>query len=114
MAIIVSHEVAHQWFGNLVTMEWWTNLWLNEGFATWISYMATDILFPEWKVWSQFLQQTTGRLIMDALEHSHPIQVEVHHARSVLEIFDTFSYKKGSAVILMMQAYLGDDIFQSF
>ncbi|XP_040370036.1 aminopeptidase M1 isoform X4 [Rosa chinensis] len=112
MAIVVSHEVAHQWFGNLVTMEWWTDLWLNEGFATWISYMATDILFPEWKVWSQFLQYTTGGLIMDALEQSHPIQVEVHHARSVLEIFDAISYEKGSAVIRMLQAYLGDDIFQ--
>ncbi|KAM5579485.1 hypothetical protein ABKV19_009325 [Rosa sericea] len=112
MAIVVSHEVAHQWFGNLVTMEWWTDLWLNEGFATWISYMATDILFPEWKVWSQFLQKTTGGLIMDALEQSHPIQVEVHHARSVLEIFDAISYYKGSAVIRMLQAYLGDDIFQ--
>ncbi|XP_024180659.1 aminopeptidase M1 isoform X2 [Rosa chinensis] len=113
MAIVVSHEVAHQWFGNLVTMEWWTDLWLNEGFATWISYMATDILFPEWKVWSQFLQYTTGGLIMDALEQSHPIQVEVHHARSVLEIFDAISYEKGSAVIRMLQAYLGDDIFQT-
>nr|XP_011467403.1 PREDICTED: aminopeptidase M1-like [Fragaria vesca subsp. vesca] len=112
MAIVVSHEVAHQWFGNLVTMEWWTDLWLNEGFATWISYMATDILFPEWKVWSQFLQQTTGGLVMDALEQSHPIQVEVNHARSVLEIFDAISYEKGSAVIRMLQAYLGDDIFQ--
>ncbi|XP_050380494.1 aminopeptidase M1-like [Argentina anserina] len=112
MAIVVSHEVAHQWFGNLVTMEWWSDLWLNEGFATWISYMVTDILFPEWKVWSQFLQQTNGGLVMDALEQSHPIQVEVNHARSVIEIFDAISYKKGSAVIRMLQAYLGDDIFQ--
>lgn len=112
MAIVVAHEVAHQWFGNLVTMEWWTDLWLNEGFATWISYMATDILFPEWKIWTQFLQETTGGLVMDALEQSHPIQVEVHHAQSVLEIFDAISYQKGSAVIRMLQAFLGDDIFQ--
>ncbi|KAM1016828.1 hypothetical protein EV2_047476 [Malus domestica] len=112
MAIVVAHEVAHQWFGNLVTMEWWSDLWLNEGFATWVSYMATDILFPEWKIWAQFLQQTTGGLVKDALEQSHPIQVEIDHARSILEVFDDISYKKGSAVIRMLQGYLGDDILQ--
>lgn len=112
MTIVVMHEVAHHWFGNLVTMEWWTHLWLNEGFATWISYMATDGLFPEWKIWTQFLQQTTGGLRVDALEGSHPIEVEVHQARSVNEIFDAISYKKGSAVIRMLQGYLGDDILQ--
>jgi puromycin-sensitive aminopeptidase len=75
LTIVVSHEVAHQWFGNLVTMEWWSHLWLNEGFATWISYMATDIMFPEWKIWTQFLRQTADGLRMDALEQSHPIEV---------------------------------------
>ena len=112
LTIVVSHEVAHQWFGNLVTMEWWTHLWLNEGFATWISNLATDWLFPEWKIWTQFVQETTGGLRLDALEQSHPIEVEVHHARSVLEIFDAISYEKGSSVIRMLQSYLGDDVFQ--
>ncbi|XP_059641854.1 aminopeptidase M1-like [Cornus florida] len=112
LVIVVAHEVAHQWFGNLVTMEWWTHLWLNEGFATWISYLATDSLFPEWKVWTQFLKVTTSGLHMDALENSHPVEVEVHRARSVLEIFDAISYEKGSSVIRMLQDYLGDDIFQ--
>ncbi|MCF8706224.1 M1 family metallopeptidase, partial [Corynebacterium sp. MC-25] len=110
--ICVSHEVAHQWFGNLVTMEWWTHLWLNEGFATWISYMATDSMFPEWKIWTQFLRLTTDGLLMDAWEQSHPIEVEVHHARSIIEVFDDISYKKGSAVIRMLQGYLGDLVFQ--
>ncbi|XP_050285452.1 aminopeptidase M1-like isoform X1 [Quercus robur] len=112
LTIVVSHEVAHHWFGNLVTMEWWSHLWLNEGFATWISYMATDIIFPEWKIWTQFLRQTADGLRMDAMEQSHPIEVEVHHARSIEEIFDDISYKKGSAVIRMLQGYLGDDMFQ--
>ncbi|GMY34642.1 aminopeptidase M1-like isoform X1, partial [Fagus crenata] len=112
LTIVVSHEVAHQWFGNLVTMEWWSHLWLNEGFATWISYMATDIMFPEWKIWTQFLRQTADGLRMDALEQSHPIEVEVDHARSIEEIFDDISYKKGSAVIRMLQGFLGDDMFQ--
>ncbi|XP_035539457.1 aminopeptidase M1-like isoform X1 [Juglans regia] len=112
LVIVVSHEVAHHWFGNLVTMEWWTHLWLNEGFATWVSYMATDIIFPEWKIWTQFLKQTTYGLRVDALEQSHPIEVEVHHARSILEVADDISYNKGSAVIRMLQGYLGDRMFQ--
>lgn len=112
ITVVAMHEVAHQWFGNLVTMEWWTHVWLNEGFATWVSYMATDNLFPEWKVWTQFLQQTASGLHMDSLEKSHPIEVEIIHARAILEIFDAVSYEKGSAVIQMLQSYLGDAIFQ--
>lgn len=112
IAVVVAHEVAHQWFGNLVTMEWWTHLWLNEGFATWVSYLATDRLFPEWKVWTQFLQETIDGLSLDALEQSHPIEVEVQHVRLLDEIFDAISYEKGSAVIRMVTDYLGDDVFQ--
>ncbi|KAK3030912.1 hypothetical protein RJ639_036650, partial [Escallonia herrerae] len=112
LAIVVTHEVAHQWFGNLVTMEWWTHLWLNEGFATWVSYLATDKLFPEWKIWTQFLEMITGGLVMDSLEQSHPIEVEIPHARSIEELFDAIGYKKGSSVIRMLQDYIGDDVFQ--
>ncbi|KEH18421.1 puromycin-sensitive aminopeptidase-like protein [Medicago truncatula] len=112
ITIVTAHEVAHQWFGNLVTMEWWTHLWLNEGFATWISYMVTNILYPEWNIWSQFLLETASGLRMDALEKSHPIEVEIYHARSVIEIFDAVSYEKGSSVIRMLQSYLGDVTFQ--
>ncbi|OIW17111.1 hypothetical protein TanjilG_26766 [Lupinus angustifolius] len=112
ITIFTAHEVAHQWFGNLVTMEWWTHLWLKEGFATWISYMATDILFPEWNIWTQFLQQASEGLHMDALEKSHPIEVQIHHARSVIEVFDAVIYDKGCTVIRMLQGYLGDVVFQ--
>ncbi|KAG5537939.1 hypothetical protein RHGRI_025134 [Rhododendron griersonianum] len=111
-AVNKQRAIAHQWFGNLVTMEWWTHIWLNEGFATWVSYLATDSLFPEWEIWTQFLDETAGGLRMDALESSHPIEVEIHHARSVLEVFDSISYEKGSAVIRMLMDYLGYDIFQ--
>ncbi|KAK0596001.1 hypothetical protein LWI29_011907 [Acer saccharum] len=113
MSIVVAHEVAHHWFGNLVTMEWWTHLWLNEGFATWVSYMATDNLFPEWNIWTNFLRETTGGLSLDALEQSHPVEVEVHHVHGVEQVFDDIGYRKGSAIIRMLQGYLGDDIFQS-
>ncbi|KAH7653497.1 Peptidase M1 alanine aminopeptidase/leukotriene A4 hydrolase protein [Dioscorea alata] len=112
IATVVTHEVAHQWFGNLVTMEWWTHLWLNEGFATWVSYLAADAFFPEWNIWALFLQQTTGGLKLDSLTESHPIEVDVAHARAVDEIFDAISYKKGSSIIRMLEAYLGCAIFQ--
>lgn len=112
VAIVVAHELAHQWFGNLVTMEWWTHLWLNEGFATWVSYLAVDRLFPEWKIWIQFLDQTTEGLRLDGLAESHPIEVEINHAGEIEEIFDAISYKKGASVIRMLQSYLGPDCFQ--
>ncbi|KAL2346571.1 hypothetical protein Fmac_000571 [Flemingia macrophylla] len=113
VATVVAHELAHQWFGNLVTMEWWTHLWLNEGFATWVSYLATDSLFPEWKIWSQFLHESTEGLRLDGLAESHPIEVEINHACEIDEIFDAISYRKGASVIRMLQSYLGAKCFQS-
>ncbi|KAK0571465.1 hypothetical protein LWI29_016441 [Acer saccharum] len=112
VATVVAHELAHQWFGNLVTMEWWTHLWLNEGFATWVSYLATDNLFPEWKIWIQFLDESTEGLRLDGLEESHPIEVDVNHASEIDEIFDAISYRKGASVIRMLQSYLGAEVFQ--
>lgn len=112
VATVVAHELAHQWFGNLVTMEWWTHLWLNEGFATWVSYLATDSLFPEWKVWTQFLDESIEGLKLDGLEESHPIEVEINHAAEIDEIFDAISYRKGASVIRMLQSYLGAKPFQ--
>jgi aminopeptidase N len=113
VAMVVAHELAHQWFGNLVTMRWWTDLWLNEGFASWIEYMAVDHLFPEWKMWTQFAvdeQQTAMKL--DALEHTHPIEVEVRHPDEIRTIFDTISYAKGASAIHMLHQYLGADMFR--
>lgn len=112
VAVVVAHELAHQWFGNLVTMEWWTHLWLNEGFATWVSYLAVDGLFPEWKIWAQFLNESTEGLKLDGLAESHPIEVEINHAREIDEIFDAISYRKGASVIRMLQSYLGAESFQ--
>ncbi|CAO2188057.1 unnamed protein product [Urochloa humidicola] len=112
VAITVAHELAHQWFGNLVTMEWWTHLWLNEGFASWISYLAVESLFPEWNNWTQFLEETTSGLRLDALAESHPIEVEVNHASEIDAIFYSISYDKGASVIRMLQSYLGAERFQ--
>ncbi|KAL1552325.1 AP-1 complex subunit mu-1-like [Salvia divinorum] len=112
VATVVAHELAHQWFGNLVTMEWWTHLWLNEGFATWVSYLAADSLFPDWKIWTQFLDECTEGLRLDGLAESHPIEVDINHASEIDEIFDAISYRKGASVIRMLQSYLGPESFQ--
>ncbi|XP_072959733.1 aminopeptidase M1-A-like isoform X2 [Typha angustifolia] len=112
VATVVAHELAHQWFGNLVTMEWWTHLWLNEGFATWVSYLAADSIFPEWNIWTQFLDESTMGLRLDALAESHAIEVDINHASEIDEIFDAISYKKGASVIRMLQNYLGAECFQ--
>ncbi|GAB4854485.1 AP-1 complex subunit mu-1-Iike [Ancistrocladus abbreviatus] len=112
VATVVTHELAHQWFGNLVTMEWWTHLWLNEGFATWVSYLAADTLFPEWKIWTQFVDESTDGLRLDGLAESHPIEVEINHVSEIDEIFDAISYRKGASIIRMLQSYLGAECFQ--
>ncbi len=114
VATVIAHELAHQWFGNLVTMRWWTDLWLNEGFASWIEFLAVDHIFPEWKMWTQLLvdeQQTALRL--DALEHTHPVEVAINHPDEIRSIFDTISYSKGASVIHMLHNYLGAEPFQA-
>lgn len=113
VAMVVAHELAHQWFGNLVTMRWWTDLWLNEGFASWIEYLAIDELFPEWQMWTQFItDEQQGALKLDALENTHPIEVPVHHPDEIRSIFDVISYNKGASVIHMLNQYLGAQNFR--
>ena len=113
VAMVVAHELAHQWFGNLVTMRWWTDLWLNEGFASWIEYLAVDNLFPEWQMWTQFAVDEQQRAFkLDALENTHPIEVPVHHPDEIRTIFDTISYSKGASVIHMLHEYLTADVFR--
>lgn len=110
---VVTHELAHQWFGNLVTMDWWDDLWLNEGFASWTENMAADALFPDWKMWEQYsVDHAAAALRLDALRSSHPIQVPIKHAEEVEEVFDAISYCKGSYVVRMAHAVLGRENFQ--
>lgn len=113
ITMVVGHELAHQWFGNLVTMDWWSDLWLNEGFATWIGWLVTDVLFPEWHIWSDFMhiEQLDG-LDLDSLSSSHPIQVPVNSPADISEIFDAISYSKGASVIRMLETHLGHDVFK--
>ncbi len=113
VAMVIAHELAHQWFGNLVTMRWWTDLWLNEGFASWIEFLAVDHIFPEWEMWTQFaVDEQQQALRLDALENTHPIEVEVHHPDEIHSIFDAISYSKGASVIHMLHQYLGPDSFR--
>lgn len=113
IAEVIAHELAHQWFGNLVTMEWWTDLWLNEGFASYIPYLVIDKLFPEWNIWERFATETQGiALRLDALANTHPIEVTVHHPDEIGEIFDAVSYSKGASVIRMLASYLGHNDFR--
>lgn len=112
IAYVVAHELAHQWFGNLVTMDWWDELWLNEGFATWAGWLAIDHLHPEWQVWPQFINEGfESALTLDALRSSHPIQVPVRDALDVNQIFDAISYLKGCSVIRMLANHLGVETF---
>lgn len=113
IALVIAHEIAHQWFGNLVTMEWWTHLWLNEGFASYIEYLAIDKLFPKWDIWTQFSTNELGvALRLDALLHTHPIEIPVHHPNEIGEIFDEVSYSKGASIIRMLASYLGEKDFR--
>ena len=113
VALVIAHELAHQWFGNLVTMEWWTHLWLNEGFASYMEYVAIDKLFPKWKVWTQFIFIEQGRgLSLDGLKNSHAIEIDVNHPAEISEIFDAVSYSKGASVIRMLAEYLGENNFR--
>ncbi|KAK4222805.1 putative aminopeptidase [Podospora fimiseda] len=112
IAYVVAHELAHQWFGNLVTMDWWDELWLNEGFATWAGWLATDHLHPEWDVWPQFINEGMDQAFtLDAVRSSHPIQVEVRDALDVNQIFDKISYLKGCSMIRMLASHLGIKTF---
>ncbi|KAL4746023.1 hypothetical protein BDW72DRAFT_185749 [Aspergillus terricola var. indicus] len=112
IAYVVAHELAHQWFGNLVTMDWWDELWLNEGFATWVGWLAVDHFYPDWNIWSQFVAEGVQQAFqLDSLRASHPIQVPVKNALEVDQIFDHISYLKGSSVIRMLSTHLGRETF---
>ncbi|KAI9834855.1 MAG: hypothetical protein M1819_002763 [Sarea resinae] len=112
VAEVVQHELAHQWFGNLVTMDFWDGLWLNEGFATWMSWYSCNAFYPEWKVWQSYVADTLqGALALDSLRSSHPIEVPVKRADEINQIFDAISYSKGSCVLRMISKYLGEKTF---
>ena len=113
VAEVVAHEMAHMWFGDLVTMEWWDDLWLNESFATWVGTKAVDWLFPEWSMWTQFVNMDTNRAFnLDGLKNSHPIEQEVANPAEVSQLFDAISYSKGGSVLRMLEHFLTPNVFR--
>jgi puromycin-sensitive aminopeptidase len=113
VAEVITHELAHQWFGNLVTMQWWDDLWLNEAFATWMAYKIVDQWKPEWRMWDDFEGGKAEALHLDALESTHPIRSEVRNADEATENFDAITYEKGGAMLRMIEGYLGEDTFRA-
>ncbi|XP_068248686.1 aminopeptidase N-like isoform X2 [Palaemon carinicauda] len=114
VSYLISHELAHQWFGNLVTLKWWTDLWLNEGFATYMGDMAVDHIEPSWGLMDQFVVRRLQEVFaLDALKSSHPISVPVIDPIEIIEIFDSISYLKGASIIRMMSHFLTEGTFRN-
>ena len=109
---IIAHEVAHQWFGDLVTMAWWDNLWLNEGFASWMATKQTARRHPEWKPWLRAASGKEHAMRLDARATTHPIQMPVKTESEAGDAFDEITYQKGQAVIRMIEEWLGEEKFR--
>lgn len=114
----VAHELAHQWFGDLVTMKWWDEIWLNESFATFMSYKALDRMHPDWRIFDSFLngepgaETLAGAMGRDSLKNTHPIEVKVKSPDEIEQIFDAISYGKGAHVLRMIEGYVGEEVFR--
>uniref|UniRef100_A0A8B9HSS8 Aminopeptidase n=1 Tax=Astyanax mexicanus TaxID=7994 RepID=A0A8B9HSS8_ASTMX len=109
---VIAHELAHQWFGNLVTMRWWNDLWLNEGFATYMQYMSIEKVFPELDIDNEFLSVRFRAMAKDSLNSSHPVSSKVTTPEEVEEMFDSVSYEKGASILLMLNATLSEEAFR--
>jgi aminopeptidase N len=114
-ATVIAHELSHQWFGNLVTMKWWNDLWLNESFATFIEYLAVDSIEPNWNIWLDFASyECAAALRRDSLAGVQPVQTDVNHPDEINTLFDgAIVYAKGARLIKMLQHYVGNDNFRA-
>ena len=111
-AEVIAHELAHMWYGDLVTMAWWDDLWLNEAFATWMAFSVVEDWKPGWRMWHDFQHGRSAALELDALRHTHPIYCEVRTAEEANANFDLITYEKGAAVVRMLERYLGPTRFR--
>eukprot|EP01027_Heterolobosea_sp_BB2_P001403 GEZU01002139.1.p1 GENE.GEZU01002139.1~~GEZU01002139.1.p1 ORF type:complete len:564 (-),score=107.25 GEZU01002139.1:389-2080(-) len=105
---VVAHELAHQWFGNLVTMKWWSDLWLNEGFASYVEYLGTDHVYPNWEMMDQFvILDYLSALSADSSNSTHAIAQHVVHPSDIQQMFDSISYDKGASILRMLSSFIG-------
>ncbi|QGA53220.1 leucyl aminopeptidase [Sulfolobus sp. E5-1-F] len=113
VAEVVAHELAHQWFGNLVTLKWWDDLWLNESFATFMSFKSLKYLFPQWDSEGHLIySETLSALEDDSLSTTHPIEAHVRDPHEIEQMFDNISYGKGASILRMIEAYVGEENFR--
>lgn len=112
VADVVSHENAHMWFGDLVTMKWWNGLWLNEAFATFMEMLAVDAWKPEWRRWDSFTVSRAAAMQVDGLKSTRPIEFPVQRPEEAAGMFDVLTYEKGASVLRMLEQYLGDEAFR--
>jgi len=110
-AEVICHELAHMWYGDLVTMAWWDDLWLNEAFATWMAYAIVDAWQPAWRMWPAFLARRSAALDLDGLEATHSVYAPVRTPQEAEAGFDVITYEKGAAVLRMLERFLGAEVF---
>ncbi len=110
---IVAHEMAHQWFGDLVTMAWWDDLWLNEGFASWMATKVSDVMNPEWEMLLTRVDGREAAMSLDAYTTTHAVVQRIDTVEEVNQAFDAITYQKGEAVIAMLESYAGEDVWRS-
>ena len=113
VAAVVSHELAHMWFGDLVTMKWWNGIWLNEAFATFMEVAATAAFRPEWKMWTAFSLDRTAAFEVDSLASTRSVEFEVRSPSDCEGMFDVLTYQKGGSLLRMLEQYLGEDRFRA-
>ena len=113
VAEVVMHELAHMWFGDLVTMSWWNGLWLNEAFATFMEMKCLDNYKPDWKVWDKFGMSRAAAARTDALKSTHPIECHVNKPDEARELFDVISYQKGCSVLYQIEQFIGEETFRN-
>ena len=110
---VAAHEISHQWFGDLVTMAWWDDLWLNEGFASWMATKATTKLHPEWEPELGIVEGRESAIALDSVSSTHPVVQRISTVEQISQAFDSITYRKGEAVITMLEDYVGEDVWRN-
>jgi len=111
IVVVVAHELAHQWFGDLVTMEWWNDLWLNDGFACFVENLGVNYIQPSYEIWNDFVMSVSGALDLDVSNYTHAIEQPVSNPKEIGQLFDMITYNKGAALLRMLYEFMGEEHF---